>query len=177
MNLPPETLATQLAASRERFVAFARSRTRDAVTAEESVHEAVAQALARADALRDPAKWEAWFFRILRNVIVDRARRGRTEARAAEALAHEPEHAPAEVGRGCTCVLLAVDRLKPEYGEALRRVAVDGVELRRYAEERGITPNNAAVRLHRARASLHREVSHTCGRCADDGCRDCDCGH
>lgn len=177
MTSPSEPLATLLAASRERFVAFARGRTRDAVAAEEAVHEAIALALTRADALRDHARWEAWFFRILRNVIIDRARHGRTEARAAEALAHEPASSPQDEGRRCACVLHAVDRLKPEYGEALRRVELEGVELRRFAEERGITPNNAAVRLHRARVSLHREVASACGHCADDGCRDCDCGH
>lgn len=175
MSTTVDPFAERLAGARERFVAFARGRTRDPAAAEEAVHEAMAQALARAAALRDPERWEAWFYRILRNVLVDRGRRGRAEARATEALAHEPPVSVEDDGRRCACVLHAVDRLKPEYGEALRSVAIEGVELRRFAADRGITPNNAAVRLHRARASLHREVASACGRCADDGCRDCDC--
>lgn len=177
MTRTNELLSAQLAAARGRFVAFARGRTRDPVTAEEAVHEAMAQALARVEALREPERWEAWFYRILRNVIIDRARRGQVETRVGEALAHARGMSEPDEERRCVCVLHAVDRIKPEYGEALKRVELEGVELRQFAAELGITPNNAAVRLHRARAALHKEVASTCGHCADDGCRDCDCAH
>jgi len=67
------------------------------------------------------------------------------------------------------------ETLKPEYAVALRRVEVDGATLRAFAEEQGITPNNAGVRLHRARLALRRQVAKSCGTCATHGCLDCQC--
>ena len=45
-----------------------------------------------------------------------------------------------------------------------------------WAEDLGITPNNATVRLHRARKALKRELERSCGTCATHGCLDCGCG-
>ncbi|MBL8974662.1 MAG: hypothetical protein JNK56_28970 [Myxococcales bacterium] len=71
------------------------------------------------------------------------------------------------------------DNLKPEYAEALRRIEVDGVAVKDYAVEAGITSNNAAVRVFRAREALKKQVVRSCGTCADHGCLDCTCaaGH
>ena len=75
----------------------------------------------------------------------------------------------------CRCVGELVEGLKPEYAEALTRIEVDGVAVKDYAAERGITPNNAAVRVHRARKALARELESCCGGCATLGCADCTC--
>jgi len=45
----------------------------------------------------------------------------------------------------------ARDTLKPEYAAALRRVEVDGVSVKDYADEAGISSNNAGVRIFRVR--------------------------
>src|SRR5262249_44316436 len=63
-----------------------------------------------------------------------------------------------------------------EYAQALRRVEVEGGSVRDYASEAGITPNNAAVRLFRARETLRKRVVRWCGSCAERGCVDCSCG-
>ena len=77
----------------------------------------------------------------------------------------------------CKCVGALVDELKPEYAEVIRRVEMDGAEPSDFAGEAGITPNNARVRLHRAREALKRSVADYCGSCASGGCRDCSCAH
>ncbi|MGZ7100373.1 MAG: RNA polymerase sigma factor, partial [Candidatus Angelobacter sp.] len=38
-----------------------------------------------------------------------------------------------------------------------------------------ITAENAAVRVHRARKALRRQVELPCGTCAEHGCLDCHC--
>jgi RNA polymerase sigma-70 factor (ECF subfamily) len=76
----------------------------------------------------------------------------------------------------CACITALVDTLKPEYGTALRRVDLDGLSVRRFAEEAGITPANAGVRLHRARGALRRQLARSCGTCLTHGCLDCSCG-
>ncbi len=53
--------------------------------------------------------------------------------------------------------------LKPEYAEALRRVEIDGIPVKQYASESGITDNNAAVRVFRARHALRSRVELSCG--------------
>jgi RNA polymerase sigma-70 factor (ECF subfamily) len=65
--------------------------------------------------------------------------------------------------------------LKPEYAEALRRIELEGQTVQGYAAELGIQPNNAAVRVHRARQALRTRVLAACGSCAEHGCLDCSC--
>ncbi len=69
-----------------------------------------------------------------------------------------------------------MDTLKPEYADAIRRVDLGGVAVGAFAAHAGLTPNNAAVRLHRARAALRRQLERCCGTCATHGCLDCVCG-
>ena len=76
----------------------------------------------------------------------------------------------------CACITALVDTLKPEYGTALRRVDLDGLTVRGFAEETGITPSNAGVRLHRAREALRRQLARSCGTCLTHRCLDCCCG-
>jgi RNA polymerase sigma-70 factor (ECF subfamily) len=75
----------------------------------------------------------------------------------------------------CACVMDLVHTLKPEYATAVRRVDLDGMSVRGYAEESGITPGNAGVRLHRAREALRRQLARVCGTCVAHGCLDCQC--
>jgi RNA polymerase sigma-70 factor (ECF subfamily) len=43
------------------------------------------------------------------------------------------------------------------------------------AHQAGITAENAAVRVHRARKAFRRQVERSCGTCAEHGCLDCQC--
>ena len=65
--------------------------------------------------------------------------------------------------------------LKPEYADALRRIEVEGVAVKDYAEGAGISASNAGVRIFRAREALRKQVARSCGTCADHGCLDCTC--
>lgn len=57
----------------------------------------------------------------------------------------------------CRCVAGGLEELKPEYREALRIVDIDEQPVAKLAEQYGITENNAAVRVHRARGALRNE--------------------
>ena len=65
--------------------------------------------------------------------------------------------------------------MKPEYRDALRIVDLDDGPLSELAAASGITAENAAVRVHRARKALRQQVQKACGTCADHGCFDCHC--
>ena len=122
-----------------------------------------------------------WFYRTLRNAAVDYFRRDRTADRALARFAAEVEReeSPPEELRGevCRCVARLTETLKPEYAEALRRIEIDGISVKGFAEEQGITATNAAVRVFRAREALRRRVKASCGTGAEHGCVSCTCRH
>jgi RNA polymerase sigma factor (sigma-70 family) len=166
-----------LLAHRAELVAFAAARLDSRAQAEDLVQESLARALERLPELRDGDAILGWFHRILRNAIVDHHRRRGASRRALERFAAEPEEPSDEpAGRVCRCVSHLAGTLKPEYAEALQRVEVDGAMVKDVAAELGITPTNAAVRVHRARESLRKKVMATCRACAEAGCVDCTCG-
>lgn len=171
---------TMLLDEREAFLGFLAHRTGDRALAEDILQDAFARSLDRIDTLRAEESAVAWFYRVLRNAVIDHRRRHATATKALDGLAAELDAKPAEAPETlraavCRCVARLVDTLKPEYAAALRRVEVDEVSVKDYAAEAGITPNNAAVRVFRAREALRARVKECCGRCADAGCADCAC--
>ena len=121
----------------------------------------------------------AWFYRILRNAVIDHYRRGASEGAALERWAKELESATAPEPQleetTCQCIAGALDVIAPAYAEFLREVDLKEGTLAAYASAHGITNNNATVRAHRARAALRKQLIRCCGTCAEHGCIDCRC--
>ncbi len=169
-----------MAENRRAFLSFLERRVGHRETAEDLLQEAFARSLDKVP-LEPEESVTAWFYRVLRNGVIDHYRRQGTSERGLASLQKELEHDAPEPGPDerdavCRCVARLSDTLKPEYAAALRRVELDGVSVRDYASEVGITPNNAAVRLFRARETLRKRVVRWCGSCAERGCVDCTCG-
>ncbi|HEY1907810.1 MAG TPA: RNA polymerase sigma factor [Myxococcaceae bacterium] len=175
-----EELLSAMAENRRAFLSFLERRVGHRETAEDLLQESFARSLDKVP-LEAEESVTAWFYRVLRNGLIDHYRRRGVADRALAALQKEleeasPEPAPDERDAVCRCVTRLTETLKPEYALALRRVEVDGVSVRDYASEAGITPNNAAVRVFRARETLRKRVVRWCGSCAEQGCVDCTCG-
>lgn len=171
-------VVAKLVENHREFLAFLEKRVSSRAEAEDILQEAFVKSMQRQDALRDDESAVSWFYRMLRNAVIDRHRRRAAAARGIDALAREmsDEQPPQEfVETACSCVRRLSETLKPEYAEALARVEVDGVAVKEYAEQIGITASNAAVRVHRARAALKQRVFESCGTCAEHGCVDCTC--
>jgi len=172
----PEVVAV-LVENHRRFLAFLERRVGSREVAEDILQEAFVRGLARAGQVRDQESVVAWFYRVLRNALVDHWRRSATERRVFEdAPETEPSVDPELMTTVCACATALLDTLKPEYAQALRRVDVDGVSVKAFAGETNVTANNASVRLFRAREALRRQVTRSCGTCATHGCLDCTCG-
>lgn len=176
----PATL-NLLVENHRRFLQFLERRVGSRAVAEDILQDAFVRTLDRPESLPDEHAVTAWFYRVLRNAIVDHYRRGGAEQRAlAYAAGMAEQSAPPrdeELYRAiCGCVTGLVDTLKPEYATAVRRVDLDGVSVVQFAREAGITPGNAGVRLHRAHAALRKQLALSCNTCADHGCLDCRCG-
>lgn len=178
--ITPDVLAV-LVDNHQRFLAFLERRVGSREAAEDILQDAFVRGLDRADTLRESDAIIPWFYRVLRNAIVDHYRRQGAEQRAmarAAAIADTSEPGPDEALRDevCACVLRLVDTLKPEYAAAIKRVDLDGASVADFGREIGITPNNAGVRLHRAHEALRRQLALSCGTCTNHGCLDCRCG-
>lgn len=174
--MPADTAA--LLARLDEFVAFARKRTGDPGLAAEAVQESFLKALAHLDQLDDAERIDAWFYRILRNVIAD-LQRARRIAPAAFPEDGEPAAAEEDRRTACACVAALVEALPAPYASALRRVDLDGESMADAAAAEGISMANLKVRRHRARSELRELVQATCRMCAAHGCLDCTCrgGH
>ena len=181
-SAPPSPAVVEvLVENHRRFLAFLERRVGSREVAEDILQDAFVRGLERGGQLQESQSAVAWFYRLLRNAVVDHWRRRGAEGRAvdwaarlAEGEAAAPDHELMETVCGCAAALAGT--LKPEYADALRRVDLGGASVKAYAETAGITANNASVRLFRARAALLKQVQRCCGTCADHGCLDCSCG-
>jgi RNA polymerase sigma-70 factor (ECF subfamily) len=165
---------------RRRFLAFVRARVESDAAAEEILQAAFVKSVEARATVRDDESVVAWFYRLLRNAIIDHHRRRDAEGRAYERHARElgdalHEAPPDVVDAVCACIGGLVDTLPAEQAAILRRVDLDGAAVAAAAREAGITANNAYVRLHRARRALRERVEETCRTCSEHGCVDCTC--
>src|SRR5215813_1337411 len=174
-----DELIAALVQNRRAFLSFLERRMGHRAASEDVLQEAFARSLDKLP-LASEESVVAWFYRVLRNAVVDHYRRGGASERALSALSREldekVEPGPDEHDAVCRCVARLSETLKPEYAAALRRVDVDGIPVQDYAAEAGITANNAGVRVFRARQALRKRVVRWCGSCAERGCIDCSCG-
>ena len=169
-----------LVENHRRFLQFLERRVGSREVAEDILQDAFVKSLDRVERLSEAAVIP-WFYRVLRNAIIDHYRRGGAEARALAYVAGTAEESVVpdddELYQAvCACVGGLVDTLKPEYAAAIRRVDLDGIPVVEFAREANITPSNAGVRLHRAHAALRKQLALSCTTCAEHGCLDCRCG-
>jgi RNA polymerase sigma-70 factor (ECF subfamily) len=160
------------------FLDFLERRLGDRALAQDFLQEAYVRGIDKAHTLEAEESAIAWFYRVLRNAATDHQRRRATTHRKLEAFATELEgSAPAVETHAvvCRCVGELAGTLKQEYADALKRVEVDGLSVKDYAAESGITSNNAAVRVFRAREALRKRLFSCCGVCAEHGCLECTC--
>lgn len=167
----------RLVAQRHEFLGFLERRLGSRALAEDILQEAFTRGLSKVEQLEEHESARSWFYRVLRNAVTDYQRRSGAATRALDAFSRELQTSaePETEAAVCRCVNGLAQTLKPEYAAALHAVEVEGQPVKDFAEAQGITSNNAAVRVFRAREALRLQVKRCCGSCADDGCRDCTC--
>lgn len=175
-----DTVVATLLANHRRFLDFLIARVGKREDAEEILQEAFVSGMQKAGKIRDEQNAIAWFFRLLRNAVINHYRHAAAGRKALEGHAREtPEFDTGfdvDLERTvCECVKDLVPLLKPEYSDMIRRVDLGGANVVSIADEMGISAGNARVRLHRARAALRDEVEKSCRTCATHGCIDCTC--
>jgi RNA polymerase sigma-70 factor (ECF subfamily) len=168
------------------FLAFVQGRVSDRALAEDILQAAYIRAIERSGALRKEQSVVAWFYSVLRNAVVDHHRRSATESSAMDRWAvelgwtdpnlNEPATAdPSTRTFICGCIEHVLPSLRPAYAELLREVDLAEAPLTEFAARHNIKPGTAAVRAHRAREALRKELAKTCGACSLHACLDCVC--
>jgi RNA polymerase sigma factor (sigma-70 family) len=168
-----------LVLQRNHFLHFVQRRVDSPAVAEDIIQSAYIRAIEHAAVLRSEESAVAWFYRILRNAVIDYYRHRAAEDRAleqwAQDLATETASDPQTEEIVCDCIHQVLPTIKPSYSEILRSVDLAGQSLETFATKTGITTGNAAVRLHRARQTLKTQLIHVCSTCAKLACVDCTC--
>lgn len=170
---------------RAAFLSFVQRRVGDRALAEDILQSAYVRALERSTTVRAQESAVAWFYSVLRHAIIDHFRSHASENKALdrwgrelEAGSHAAENSMEDAftkGLACDCISTLLPTLRPAYAEALREIDLAEQPLPDFAARHGITPGNAAVRLHRARTALRRELASVCGLCSLHACLDCTC--
>jgi len=176
MSVRVDPQAVVLAALREHadeLHAFVGARV-GAAEADDILQVAAMRALDRADTLNDPSRVRAWLFRIHRNLVTDTLRAEARRHRLHEGVAAEAESVSPTPER-CDCSTVQARQLRPSYAAVLELVDVRGASVAEAAEELGISTNNVAVRLHRARKALRVALREHCGTESVADCLDCRC--
>jgi RNA polymerase sigma factor (sigma-70 family) len=175
----PEEIVRLLLAEKGRLLAFLEERVGSRADAEDLLQIAMLRVVTKGHAVRSKDRIILWFYRVLRNLVVDRHRRRAAAARAlrrlertVSVLQDQDETLWRQV---CSCVSRILVTLRPEYTEILRRVELDEQPVVEAARALGISANNASVRLFRARRALLERLRATCGACFEHGCLDCFC--
>lgn len=170
-----------LNAGRSAFRAFLRARVGD--DAEDLLQSGLIKAMAHAGDFSTPEHVTAWFYRVLRNAVIDHYRRNGVVRQRDEAygtllssLGEDIATAPPEWEKQiCACLGSVIATLPARQVELLRRVDLAGASVNEAARDLGLTANNASVTLHRARQALRKKLEVFCGACAADACLDCHC--
>jgi RNA polymerase sigma-70 factor (ECF subfamily) len=164
---------------RSEFLGYLRKQGATQEQAEDLLQSALVRGLEPWASPPAPESIVPWFYRVLRNALIDQARRSSAAGRALERLAREISdiEPPTEARRVCMCTRRVLASLKPEYAQLIDWVDVGGASVEEAARRAGITANNGYVRLHRARKTLRERLAAICGQCATGGgrCSDCYC--
>ncbi|OCP02689.1 MULTISPECIES: RNA polymerase sigma factor [unclassified Ensifer] len=150
----------------ERLVAFLPNLRRFAISlcrsrdvADDLVQAACEKAIAASERFEEGTRFDAWMFRILRNLWIDQLRRQKTagtteEIEAQPALAVPSGEAGAEARMALKSVAAAIDGLVPEQREVLMLTCVEELSYKEAADVLGIPIGTVMSRLARARKNL-----------------------
>lgn len=169
----------ELVAMRRQVLAFIRAKVGDPDLAEDILQDSLLKALQSDATLREGDKIVPWFYRIVRNAIIDAYRRSDARTRRADRYALHLESEESLSGDDeealCECFRVLIPALKDEYREVIEEIDLAGADPDEMARRIGVTRNNLKVRLHRARQRLRAHLEETCRTCARHGCLDCTC--
>ncbi len=173
---PANILIEGLLAQRAAFLGFLSSKVGPAA-AEDILQSCYLKIIEKGPQLSNNESIVSWFYTVLRHATIDYYRRNATRDHAHDRFAADsPVSYEAELKANiCECLPGILETLKAEYRTVLHEIDLEGRSVAEFAHSQGTTPNNASVRLHRARKAAAQRLTQVCGACAKHKCLDCTC--
>lgn len=169
---------------RKVFHRFLTATTGSAADAEDILQDSLLKALQRGDGLKQRERIVPWFYRILRNAVVDHYRSQKSQSRRANLLLSDLNAlgeyiaSPAETNWDtsiCQCLDGLLPSLKSRYAELIRRIDLRGESKIIVRHEMKLSAASFDVALHRARNALRARLEVFCGACSRASCIACAC--
>jgi RNA polymerase sigma-70 factor (ECF subfamily) len=129
----------------------------DPVEAEDATHDAAVRAWERWDSLRDAARFDPWFQRILVNECRDRLRRRKLRLPSSQLVDRGPAHANLDVGASLAerqALAEALARLQPDQRIVIVLRFYLGLDEQEIAARTGVRVGTIKSRLHYALRAL-----------------------
>jgi RNA polymerase sigma-70 factor (ECF subfamily) len=178
--LTPERIANVLVATSREFSSFLESEVGSRAVSNEILQDAFGRGSHDIGALSWRESAVSWFYRLLRNAVIDQPRsQGSSEPKFnafRTQVEQQLEPSVALAGAIRRYVGEVSEILEPEYAAALRSVELGGMSIDGFAEATGISQRLAGVRVSDARAALRRRVVSSSGICLVHGRWNCTCG-
>lgn len=149
-----------------------QARVASRTLAEDILQDAFVRTAAGGD---DPGADESvvtWFFRVLRDAVIQYELRHEVTSRALTALTAELDEETGMALEIREIVYRCIDRLaaelRPGHARALQRLEIDGLTIAEYAAEVGIASRNVVVVLvFLAREEFKKQIMRSCMTCID----------
>ena len=146
-------------ASADRLYAVAYQITRDGDRADDAVQRALVSIWRELPSLRDPARFEAWTYRLVARAALDEIRSGRRRAAVElnEDIAAEPRDLAADSALRDQ-LERALATLTPEHRAVIVLRHLSGLAIEEISEVLGVPYGTVASRLHYATRSLRTAI-------------------
>ena len=150
--------------------AFIAKRVSDQSHAEDVLQEVFVRVHRQLDSVNDPRRIVSWIYQFTRNVIIDYYRKpGRRHeipsglSADLEALGGELQEEPGISGAELAgCLRPMVERLSPDYRDAVKLVELEGLTQQAAAKRVGISLSGMKSRVQRGRKQLKEMLSDCC---------------
>lgn len=172
-----------LVENHKKFRRFLAKRLNNESLAEDLLQQSLKKAIESPPNSNKELSVLAWFYRILRNTLIDHYRASASEQKKVTELTERTTLLEQDFTKAlddleaqvCECMEDLLPALKSNYAEVLRRVDLQSEPIEKVASDLGVTLNNLSVRLHRARHALRVSLERACGTCTEHGCLNCTC--
>jgi len=180
---PNDATIAILVENHKKFQHFLAKRLGNTAVAEELLQQSLKKAVEHPPEATENASVTAWFYRILKNTLIDYYRSSASENKKISELAEMTAHLGLDSTKAfddiqagiCECLNDLLPTLKENYAEVIKLVDLQNESIEAVANKLGVTPNNLMVRLHRARQALRDSLEQACGTCTEHGCLHCTC--
>jgi RNA polymerase sigma-70 factor (ECF subfamily) len=147
----------------ESLRSFIVSRVKDDALADDLLQETFIRIHSKIDELRDEAKVQAWVYQVARNIVYDHFRKSSLEINieVPEVIQEEWETDEA-MTTTIRDMVLFMEELSDQDCQALCQVEFEGISIKEYAQNAGISYTAAKSRVTRARNKLSDLLMNCC---------------